>query len=259
VLARSWSISRDCLHVAGLISLIGSAVLGQGAPRACGVERWPVKVASDADAERVDRSVRRASVAELAHLPRPVIVPQRNRATPFELSTFRVVASVVGTVSEDDGDIHVILGDIEGSSATIVAEVPDSACALGSSRIHDFADAYRTLTTVRRGDIVVLDGIGFFDYLHGQTGVAPNGFELHPVVAARVVGSISTSQPDSARQPVPSEARTTSAVRVWVNTSSGVYHCPGSQWYGTTRRGIYMTESAAAAAGYRPAYNRRCS
>src|SRR5204863_437811 len=134
-----------------------------------------------------------------------------------------------------------------------------SACSLDSWRIHDFADAYLRLTPVRCGDIVVMDGIGFFDYLHGQTDVAPIGFELHPVVAARVVGSISTSQPDSARQPVPSEARTTSAVRVWVNTSSGVYHCPGSQWYGTTRRGIYMTESAAAAAGYRPAYNRRCS
>lgn len=25
-------------------------------------------------------------------------------------------------------------------------------------------------------------GIGFFDFLHGQTGVAPNGIELHPVL-----------------------------------------------------------------------------
>jgi hypothetical protein len=25
-------------------------------------------------------------------------------------------------------------------------------------------------------------GIGFFDFLHGQTGVAPNGVELHPVL-----------------------------------------------------------------------------
>src|SRR5439155_9710638 len=27
-----------------------------------------------------------------------------------------------------------------------------------------------------------LSGVGFFDFLHGQTGVAPNGIELHPVV-----------------------------------------------------------------------------
>ena len=29
---------------------------------------------------------------------------------------------------------------------------------------------------------VVVRGIGFFDRLHGQTGMAPNGLELHPVV-----------------------------------------------------------------------------
>ena len=28
-----------------------------------------------------------------------------------------------------------------------------------------------------------LTGVGFFDELHGQTGVAPNGIELHPVLS----------------------------------------------------------------------------
>jgi hypothetical protein len=27
-----------------------------------------------------------------------------------------------------------------------------------------------------------ITGVGFFDLLHGQTGVAPNGIELHPVL-----------------------------------------------------------------------------
>jgi hypothetical protein len=30
-----------------------------------------------------------------------------------------------------------------------------------------------------RGSIV---GVGFFDVIHGQRGVAPNGIELHPVL-----------------------------------------------------------------------------
>jgi hypothetical protein len=47
--------------------------------------------------------------------------------------------------------------------------------------------------------------------------------------------------------------------RVWVNTSSGVYHCPGSRYYGGTKQGQYMTETEARATGYRPAYNRSCS
>lgn len=47
--------------------------------------------------------------------------------------------------------------------------------------------------------------------------------------------------------------------RVWVNTNSGVYHCPGGQYYGNTKRGEFLSESAAVASGYRPAYNRPCS
>jgi hypothetical protein len=30
---------------------------------------------------------------------------------------------------------------------------------------------------------VVVSGVGFWDELHGQTGVAPNGMELYPVLA----------------------------------------------------------------------------
>jgi hypothetical protein len=29
---------------------------------------------------------------------------------------------------------------------------------------------------------VTVTGVGFFDRIHGQTGVAPNGIELHPVL-----------------------------------------------------------------------------
>ncbi len=46
--------------------------------------------------------------------------------------------------------------------------------------------------------------------------------------------------------------------RVWVNTNSGVYHCPGSRSYGTTRRGEFMQEGEARSRGYRPAYGRAC-
>lgn len=50
-----------------------------------------------------------------------------------------------------------------------------------------------------------------------------------------------------------------SGAKVWVNTKSGVYHCPGSRWYGATKSGEYMSESQARAAGDRPAYGRSCS
>jgi len=47
-------------------------------------------------------------------------------------------------------------------------------------------------------------------------------------------------------------------VRVWVNTASGVYHCPGTRWYGNTKHGEYMTQTEAQKKGYRPAYGKVC-
>jgi hypothetical protein len=66
--------------------------------------------------------------------------------------------------------------------------------------------------------------------------------------------------------PVKLDARVSAVVvpvhqgltKVWVNTSSRVYHCPGSRYYGATKRGSFMTESAARAKGNRPAYGDTC-
>ncbi|MGH9522185.1 MAG: hypothetical protein ACRD3E_06605 [Terriglobales bacterium] len=48
-------------------------------------------------------------------------------------------------------------------------------------------------------------------------------------------------------------------VKVWVNTSSGVYHCPGTRWYGATKAGEYMSQTDAQDKGYRPAYGKVCN
>jgi hypothetical protein len=44
--------------------------------------------------------------------------------------------------------------------------------------------------------------------------------------------------------------------QVWVNPETGVYHRTGSRFYGTTRKGKYMTEQDAIQAGYKPAPKR---
>ncbi len=98
-------------------------------------------------------------------------------------------------------------------------------------------------------------GVGFFDFLHGQTGAAPNGIELHPVLK---IEPESDSSLRSVSSPKASAENKKKEVSVWVNTSTGVYHCLGTRWSGTTTSGTFMTEAGAQEHGYRPAYGNEC-
>ena len=261
-----------------------SHIAGTGSSRACGVERWRVKILADDDRSPVRWTPTPASISGLRELPVPAAAfPPSRRVAPYELQLYRVHAVVRQILTESDGDWHIVLADPEDPRATMVAEIPDSSCALGSGHEADYAAARRALRAVPRGALVELDVVGFFDFLHGQRGMAPNGFELHPVVAIHPTdyegeepgvarsgalldssllprGSPGGSQ-EAPRRGAREDTSTRSAadVQVWLNTNSMVYHCQGTRWYGNTRYGAYMRESEAVAQGARPAYGRRCS
>jgi curli biogenesis system outer membrane secretion channel CsgG len=89
------------------------------------------------------------------------------------------------------------------------------------------------------------------------------GLFAFPVFAGNTTSTQPTEQqsvasaPQMALTPI-AETQGNPSVKVWVNTNSGVYHCPGTRWYGNTKVGEYMTQKQAQGKGYRPAYGKFC-
>lgn len=83
----------------------------------------------------------------------------------------------------------------------------------------------------------------------------------YKAAGGRACGALTTpDQPPvpTAARGIMSSPRPLSSTRVWVNTKSGVYHCPGTRYYGATKSGTYMTEAVARDSAYRPASGRTC-
>src|SRR5262249_3031616 len=90
---------------------------------------------------------------------------------------------------EGDSDYHLVLRDSSGR--TLIGEIPSPSCVGASSPFRSMIqssraqfDAQFTATgSFQTADIPVrIKGVGMFDFLHGQTGVAPNGIEIHPIL-----------------------------------------------------------------------------
>jgi hypothetical protein len=86
--------------------------------------------------------------------------------------------------------VDACFGEPPRPNVTVIAEVPDPACAgaCGSGFAQVYTEVRQKLLNYLNSaqsearPLVRITGVGVFDYLHGQRGVAPNGIELHPVL-----------------------------------------------------------------------------
>jgi hypothetical protein len=156
----------------------------------CGVERWSVKTGTDADASMIDLlNILPVTVATMRSWTAPNPIPSNSRFAPYEKTVYVVNATLTKYKLEEDSDYHLVLEDGQGN--TIISEVVCSCCVGVQSpflnaiaEVRNQFDARLTATTSFQNVSIPVrvTGVGFFDFLHGQTGVAPNGIEIHPIL-----------------------------------------------------------------------------
>jgi hypothetical protein len=199
---------RRALAFAAVLAVVGAAVAlsnpqtgtsGDGSifsrQVGCGVERWGVKTLTDRAARRINFTPKQTTVRALRRLPAPATVFGRSRIRGVETTTYRIRATLVQMKLEEDSDIHLVIADPRNLQETMIIEFPDPACARRASLqartkmrkarvalINACGSASSSSFQQLRG-AATISGVGFFDLRHGQTGVAPNGIELHPVLS----------------------------------------------------------------------------
>jgi len=198
----------------------------------CGVELWPIKTLIDTNSGQVQLDpVLPTSITAVNALQVPSD-PTTRQGDNFELHTYRVTAFLVGYKLEADNDWHIVLSDdgTETKGHTMIVEIPNPACAQPpleptASRVlaqitqaraafeTAFPPANACFSCNLKTQVTVI-GVGFFDKLHGQHGVANNGAELHPVIGFLVGGG------------PPPTTTTTNSTTTQATTSTGTTPVP---------------------------------
>lgn len=142
----------------------------------CGVERWTVKTLQDRPRLLANRLT---TVRYLATRRAPSYLPSTR--LPFERHVFTVIARVRFVREEADSDYHFIL---QQGGYHMIAETPAPYCDRGAKPLYrrEMTKARRAAKTCAKARVT---GVAFFDFDHGQDGVAPNAIELHPLLHFR--------------------------------------------------------------------------
>lgn len=114
--------------------------------------------------------------------------------------------------------------------------------------------------TSKKGACKGHHGVKSWDSAATTTAVVPATTSTPtPAAASPVAGSTKPAM-ISGKSAMPTVAAPGGgAGKVWVNSSTKVYHCPGTKYYGKTKEGSYMSEADAKAQGDHPDHGKTCS
>ena len=137
------------------------------------------------------------------------------RDAPVETTVFSVDGYLWYYKKETDVDYHLVIGDAPSETEpdptaplhahTVIAEIPNPGCVIGPnpngpgntllpsplaagianarSQFDARIQAQTFFNAPALSIPVRVKGVGFFDFAHGQRGLAPNAIELHPVLS----------------------------------------------------------------------------
>lgn len=185
--------NKLCGGAAGfLLMLLLLPVAPRSLADTCGKERWPVKTLQDPGADNINFATQDSTVENLREPKPPDGLRKMDNSVrlPEEQTVYQVEALLVGFKKESDQDYHLVLADPSDKTLTMIAEIPDPDCA-SEQYAREFNQAREFVEEIHKPSKkfyrlkhpipVTVTGVFFFDFIHGQTGVAPNGAELHPI------------------------------------------------------------------------------
>ena len=175
-------------------------------------ERWAVKTGADADAQALmGQAPTPSTIADLRALEVPAVLPPDGRSDGAEKTVWQLTATLQAFRMESDGDYHLVIADDQNN--TMIAEIPNPGDITSPSFFAEQISNARTAfdnhfqlaeninaptapaalgpggaaqvqaaQTQQVAVPVTVTGLGYFDFNHGQLGVAPNAIELHPVI-----------------------------------------------------------------------------
>lgn len=174
-------MSRFALFMLGVLTLFNVPAF------ACGQERWAIKTLTDAQHGQIKHLAQAITIADLIDLPSPTRQQLNAHASsrfPIELNTYSLNATLLRWHRESDEDFHLVLSDSAGR--TLIAEIPAPDCVSDAHFAKALTQMRARLQNLKVPASITIRGVAFFDFKHGQDGVAPNAIELHPVLGFRV-------------------------------------------------------------------------